>query len=52
MSQKGKSNFSFGLSHGSVQTFGSAWAEHLAQSKVWTKPWLRPELIRTFTRLV
>jgi len=36
MSQKVKSNYLFGLSHGSVRTFGSALAEPLAQSKVRT----------------
>jgi len=48
MSQKVKSNFSFGLSHGLVRSFGSAWAEPLAQSKVQTEPRLRPNLIWTY----
>jgi len=44
MSQKVKSDILFGLSHGSVRTFCSTWAELLAQSKVRTESRLKPNL--------
>jgi len=45
MSQKVKSIFSFGLSHGSVRTLAEPGLSLLAQTRVRTEPRLSPNLI-------
>jgi len=50
MSKTLKSNFSFGLSHGSVRTYGSDWAEPFDQSKAATETKLNLNFCRANLR--